>query len=52
VSGHTSRSAAEIYVRHLVTVLIQQWADKMVIAADIRAGACVADIAYGTEMLT
>ncbi|HZO26789.1 MAG TPA: class I SAM-dependent methyltransferase [Chloroflexota bacterium] len=47
-TGQVTRSAAEVYEDFFVPALFQQWADRMIQAAQVQAGQRVLDVACGT----
>jgi SAM-dependent methyltransferase len=50
--GQVTRSAAEVYEEFFLPALFQQWASRVVDAAEIRPGHRVLDVACGTGVLT
>jgi ubiquinone/menaquinone biosynthesis C-methylase UbiE len=46
--GQVTRSAAEVYEEFFVPALFEPWAARLTVAAGIRPGQCVLDVACGT----
>ena len=51
LTGQVNHSAAEIYEEFFIPALFQEWADRMVEAAQVQAGQHVLDVACGTGLL-